>query len=513
MRRLHAILLLALLLPGLPGQVGAQTSGPDFAGEWRGALEAGPRTLTLVFHLAAGEAGLEATMDSPMQGAFGVPFDRVAVSGDTLVLELSAAGARFRGVLADSATLAGTWSQGSVTVPLTMRRGHASPAEGEGGGGADLVPPADTPVPDPSTRPQTPRPPFPYQVEEVTVPRPDAGLELAGTLTLPRGPGSFPGVVLVTGSGPQDRDETVLGHKPFAVLADYLTRRGIAVLRYDDRGVGESTGSHADADSPELAGDAAAVLRALAGHPSVDPARVGVIGHSEGGLIAPMVARDTGLPAFVVLLAGPGLPGDEIILAQSRLIATAQGVDSATVAMSLAVNRALFGVVSAESDPETARRRMRSILNANLDGLTSAERAAAGIPDGAREAWVESQVRQLTDPWFRFFLAYDPAPALEALQVPILAVNGSLDLQVPAGENMAAIEAALARGGNDDVTTRVFPGLNHLFQTAETGTPDEYARIPETMSPAVLESVGDWIVARFGETAEGDERPAGRDDP
>lgn len=499
MRRRYAVLLLALLQPA-SGR--AQLPHADFTGEWRGALEAGAQSLTLVFHVTAGEAGLAAAMDSPMQGAFGVPFDGVSVSGDTLTLELTGARARFRGVLTDSATLVGTWTQGPASLPLTVRRGEAGGGDRDPAGRA-----ADDPgVPDPATRPQTPRPPFPYRVEEVTVPRPDADLALAGTLTLPPGQGPFPGVILVTGSGPQDRDETVLGHKPFAVLADHLTRRGIAVLRYDDRGVGESTGTHGDADTPALAADAAAVLRALADRPEVDADRVGVIGHSEGGLIAPMVAEATGLPAFVVLLAGPGVPGDEVILAQSRLLATARGVDSASVAASLAVNRALFDVVArmaaAGEDPEAGRARMREILNARLDALTPAERTAAGVPDAARDAWVDGQVSQLTDPWFRFFLTYDPAPALERLRVPVLAVNGGLDLQVPAEENLAAIEAALARAGNDDVTTRIFPGLNHLFQSAEIGTVDEYARIEETMNPAVLDFVADWIVARFGGAGE-----------
>lgn len=498
MRPLHALLLAVLLHPA----TAVAQAGPErFAGEWRGALEAGPQSLTLAVHVSTGEAGLEATLDSPMQGAFGVPFDRAVASGDTLTLELTAAQARFRGVLVDPVTLEGTWSQGPASLPLTLRRGDGS-QPGDGTGVSD--PASDPAIPDPSERPQTPRPPFPYQEEEVVVARPEAGLELAGTLTLPGEDGPFPGVVLVTGSGPQDRDETVLGHKPFAVLADYLTRRGVAVLRYDDRGVGASTGTHADADSPALARDAAAVLRALADHPAVDPERVGILGHSEGGIIAPMVARETGLPAFVVLLAGPGVPGDEIILAQSRLLATAQGADSATVAASLAVNRALFDVVTSEDDPEAARARMRAILDTRLDELSPAEREAAGIPDARRAAWVEGQVAQLSDPWFRFFLTYDPAPALEALQVPVLAVNGSLDLQVPAEENLAAIEAALARGGNPDVTTRIFPGLNHLFQAAEVGTVDEYARIRETVNPALLEVVGDWIVERFGNPGTGE---------
>lgn len=492
MRHLCAILFCAAHLLSSP--VGAQAPGTDFTGDWRGTLEAGPQSLTLVFHIVAGESGIEATMDSPMQGAFGVPFDSASASGDSVTLVLTAAQARFRGVLADSTTLEGTWTQGPASLPLRLSRGEAADGSAEPSPAATAGPPA----PDPATRPQTPRPPFPYELEEISVPRPEAGLELAGTLTRPRSTDPVPGVILVTGSGPQDRDETVLGHKPFAVLADHLTRRGVAVLRYDDRGVGESGGVHAEADSPELARDAAAVLRALAGHPAVDPDRVGVIGHSEGGLIAPMVVAETGLPAFVVLLAGPGVPGDEIILAQSRLLALAQGVDSATVAASLAVNRALFDVVNREDDPEVAKERMRTILNTRLDELTPAERAAAGIPDAAREAWVRGQVAQLSDPWFRFFLNYDPAPALEALRVPVLAVNGSLDLQVPARENLAAIEAALARGGNDDVTTRIFPGLNHLFQAAETGTVEEYARIDETMNPAVLDFVADWIVERFG---------------
>jgi hypothetical protein len=321
---------------------------------------------------------------------------------------------------------------------------------------------------------------------------------LAGTLTVPRGDGPHPGVILVSGSGPQDRDETLLGHKPFAVLADHLTRAGIAVLRYDDRGVAASGGVFATATSDDLARDAEAALSWLASRPEVDGDRVGIVGHSEGGLIAPLVASRSELPAFLVLLAGPGMSGAEIILDQTAAGARVQGVDEAYIEESLAVTRALFEIAVREPDAEAAAAEMAALLRARMADVAAETRAMAGIQEGGEEAWIASQVERVNTPWFRYFLGYDPIPALEAVQVPVLAVNGELDVQVTPEANLAAIAAALERAGNPDVTVRELPGLNHLFQEAETGSPAEYAAIDQTMSPRLLELVADWIVARVG---------------
>ena len=310
---------------------------------------------------------------------------------------------------------------------------------------------------------------------------------LAGTLTLPEGPGPFPGAVLVTGSGPQDRDETLFGHKPFLVLSDHLTRAGIAVLRYDDRGVGRSTGDFSVATSEDFTSDALAAVAFLKARKGVGG--VGIVGHSEGGIVGPLAAVRSDAVAFVVMLAGPGIPGCEIIQLQSELINRAEGAPEEVIRLNKDTQARLFAIVDGEPDPRAALPLLRSAL----------ERASAALPQGGSTPQaIEAQIAQINSPWFRFFLTYDPRPTLEAVTVPVLALNGSLDLQVPAEVNLHEVGAALAKGQNPDATTRLLPGLNHLFQQAETGSPSEYARIPETMNPVALEAVSSWILERLG---------------
>ncbi|MHB1193024.1 MAG: alpha/beta hydrolase family protein [Longimicrobiales bacterium] len=471
---LAALTLAAVLAPIRP--LGAQvTPAPQaFQGTWTGVLEAGAAKLRLVFHVAVGAGGaLSGTMDSPDQGAAGIPATSVTAQGSTLRFAVANLGMTYEGTLsADGTRLEGTFTQGPARLPLALSRGEA---------------------PAPPARPQQPKPPFPYRVEEVRITHAAAGVVLGGTLTLPEGAGPFPAVVLVTGSGPQDRDESLMGHKPFLVLADHLTRQGIAVLRYDDRGVGGSTGTFSTATSEDFTSDALAAVAFLKARSGVGA--VGIAGHSEGGLIGPMAAVRSNDVAFVVMLAGPGLPGDEILYLQGALIARAEGASDAQAAANLAIQKRLFAVVRAQPDTAVAAQELRHAL----------QEAVAAFPAETRRrmegeltpAALEAQARQVNSPWFRFFLTYDPRPTLEKVRVPVLALNGSLDLQVPAEENLREVGEALKRGGNPDVTTRLLPGLNHLFQTARTGGPSEYATITETMSPTALEAVSSWILERF----------------
>jgi hypothetical protein len=299
-------------------------------------------------------------------------------------------------------------------------------------------------------------------------------------------------VVLVTGSGPQDRDESLLGHRPFAVLADHLTRQGIAVLRYDDRGVAKSTGRFADATSADFAEDALAAVHYLRTRREVG--KIGIAGHSEGGVIAPMVAVRSPDVAFLVLLAGTGLPGDSILKMQSRLIARASGVSAEMIELSARAQTRMFAAVIEGGDSAAMRARLRQIGAEALAQMTEEQRRASRLTPAAMEA----NIAQISTPWFRYFLAYDPRPTLRRVRVPVLALNGSLDLQVPPKEDLAAIAAALREGGNRDVRTIELPGLNHLFQTTTTGAPTEYAQIEETMSPAALSAISAWILERFG---------------
>jgi uncharacterized protein len=488
MRRYPSIFRAALLLAGAAllhtaSHLDAQQPTPALpaeahvVGTWQGQLEVpGGLTLAIVFHIALDEGGaLAATADSPDQGASGLPVAGVTFEEGRLTLEMPTVGASFRGELVGPDQIEGTFLQGGAEMPLVLER-------------VDEV--------QRRPRPQDPEPPFPYQVEEVRYPNPEADIQLAGTLTLPEGAGPFPAVALITGSGAQNRDLELMGHRPFLVLADHLTRQGIAVLRSDDRGVGESEGDFGRATSRDFAGDAAAAVAYLRERPDVDPSAVGLVGLSEGGLIAPMVATEWDGVAFIVLLAGPGLTGEEILYLQSDLIGRAVGMSDEHLAWNRELQRELFRVVREVEDEEARKARLAETLRDRLGGLAPEARAQLGVPEGGEEGWIEGQLNMMGGPWFRYFLIHDPAPVLRRVEAPVLALNGELDLQVPPEPNLAAIEAALLEGGNPDFTVHELPGLNHLFQSATTGAPDEYARIEETMSPVAMEMVADWILSR-----------------
>ncbi len=464
------LLLVALGMAPLPAA--AQAKEPDpLVGTWTGKLSVpSGGSLPLVFHVAAKDDGtLTATMDSPAQGATGIPLSEVSRAGTKV--HLGAAFGAFDGTMSgDHASIDGTWSQGGASLPLALERGVAAPA-----------PP----------RPQEPKPPFPYRSEDVHIPVPGTDVVLAGTLTLPQGRGPFPAVVLVTGSGPQDRNETVMGHKPFLVLSDYLTRQGIAVLRCDDRGVAQSTGDFATATTRDFANDALAQVEFLHARPEIAHDRIGVVGHSEGGLIAPMVAVRSKDVAFIVLMAGPGLPGLEIIQDQGELIGRAAGTPEDVLEVNKRLQGQMAAILAAEPDPQAAVPKLRAAIEAASDSLSPA------LGEDLRKA-MDVTIRQVNSPWMRFFLAYDPRPTLEKVRVPVLAVDGSKDLQVPPEQDLDAIAKALRKGGDRDVTTVLLPGLNHLFQKAETGLPSEYASIPETMDPTALSAISTWILKRFG---------------
>ena len=468
--RADRLAVIAALLAGAfaAPPAGAQEGGRSLAGSWGGYLEPGPVRLRLQLVVRETEQGTSATFVSVDQGGATIPAD-VSVRADSVVFDVPMIRGAYRAVLsADGDTLTGTWTQGGGTLPLVMVRG------------------ADTAMA--VRRPQEPRRPFPYREEEVAYESTE-GVRLAGTLTLPPGEGPHPAVLLITGSGPQDRDEAILGHRPFLVLSDYLTRRGIAVLRVDDRGVGASTGNAAVATPADFVTDAAAGVRYLRGRPEVGP--IGLIGHSEGGLVAPLVAAGSPDVRFLVLLAGPGTDSRTLLGRQTELIMAAGAVPDSAIRRVRAVQREMFDAVAGTADSAALYARLAAIADRHRRTLSRGEQELMGIhEDGA--------IRLLTAPWMRWFLAYDPQPALRRVTVPVLALNGALDLQVPADENLAAIEQALRAAGNPDVTVEKLPGLNHLFQTARTGLPAEYAQLEETFAPAALRRIAEWIAERFG---------------
>lgn len=458
-------IMAAVAVVGLASGVAAQGPGARLVGSYNGTLDAGVMKLRLGLSIERGANGaLSGVLTSVDQGGARVPVT-VLPQGDTAV-RVETVGAAFQGrISANGDTLAGAFEQGGAKLPLILVRGAAVAG----------------PV-----RPQEPKRPFPYREEEVSfasVP----GVRIAGTLTLPQGRGPFPAAVLITGSGQQDRDESLMGHKPFLLLSDYLTRRGIAVLRMDDRGEGGSTGDFAASTSADFANDVQAAVRFLAARREVARNKIGLIGHSEGGVIAPMVATRSPGVAYVVMLAGTGIPGDSLLRLQGTAVLRASGAPEEMVRRQAESQGRIFAALRQGGDSAAVARRVRA-------ALTPQERAAgASSPDS-----IPAQMRPLLSPWFRYFITYDPRPALRRLTVPTLALNGALDVQVPAKENLAAIGAALRAAGNRDFRVMELPGLNHLFQTARTGAPGEYATIEETMSPAALEAVASWIVQRFG---------------
>jgi len=450
--------LLAGLLAALPLLSFAQSAPPSsLTGDWFGSLG----SLACTAHLQDPPAGPRtATLDIPAQNAQGLPLTFL-VRGDSVYLIVHVAAARFAGRrLPDGQSLAGQWQQGGQRIPLVLRRGT-------------------TPAP---KRPQTPQAPFPYESQDVRFTNPAAQLTLAGTYTRPRGQGPFPAVALLTGSGPEDRNETLFGHQPFAVLADYLTRRGIAVLRFDDRGVGQSGGTLQGTTSADYTTDAQAALAWLRTRPEVRKNRVALIGHSEGGTAAIQAATQPQGPDGLVLLAAPGLPGDEMIVQQVLALNRLHPITPAGLAKIEAQQRAILAAVMHNPDNAPARAQLLPLLNPS---------SATEAPTVAR---VETQIAQLTSPAYRHLLADRPAQALPNVKCPVLALNGSKDVQVVAAPNLAAIRQGLAAGGNRRATVRELPGLNHLFQTAPTGTPSEYGVIEQTFAPEALLVISDWLV-------------------
>ncbi|MDN4059807.1 alpha/beta fold hydrolase [Massilia sp. YIM B02769] len=447
------------LLASMAAVISMTAHAEDAQGIWTGSI-ANSLHVTVKFEKTP-EGKWEATMSVPAQNLV-TKVDDVSVAPDRIGFALNKLRASYAATWNErQQAWTGTWTQGR-TAPLNLKRTTEEAA-----------------------RPKRPQEdaiaarPASYASTEVAFDNAAAGVKLAGTFTVPQGKGPFPAVVLVHGSGSIDRDGSVFGHKTLLVLADHLSRQGIAVLRYDKRGVGKSSGKLKEATTRDLAADAEAALRFLRGRAEVDSQRIGVIGHSEGGLVAPLLAsRDPGI-AFVVMLAGPGVRGDRLLVEQHALLARARGVPEAAIEKDRTMNRALFAAMVEEPTLEAAR---------NKAGLILAEAERKGdLPAGLGASALE----RFGTPWFRELLAYEPAPVLRAVRQPILVLNGERDLQVPAGLDLPPIRAALA--GNPRAVVKEMPRLNHLFQTAKTGGIEEYGQIEESFAPAALDTIAGWI--------------------
>jgi len=458
-------LIIATLLVAVGRNAAAQSQSVE--GFWAGALDTGAVKLRLVMKFSRTPDGkLKGTLDSVDQGANDIPMDVVTFQNSALHVEMKSLGATYDGKLsADGAQITGEFMQG-VKLPLDLKR---------------IEKVSEVAL----KRPQTPKQPYPYDEVEVTYQNQQDKITFGATLTVPRGTGPFPAVVLITGSGLEDRNEALFGHQPFLVLADYLTRRGIAVLRADDRGIGGTTKGSPNDTSENYAGDALAGVAFLKTRKEINPKLIGLVGHSEGGMIAPMAAVRSNDVAFIVLMAGPGLVGDKLLLMQNGLISAAECQNEVTE--SVAQSAKVLAIAKDEKDPAIAKQK----IQAEDAQLAVAARKKLEAQLSASSA----RINQILSPWFRFFLNYDPRPALMKVHVPVLALNGEFDMQVPPREDLAAIEQALKDGGNRDYKIVLLPKLNHLFQTSKTGSPSEYGAIEETIAPVALETMGDWIVA------------------
>jgi len=442
-------------------------SAQDITGQWNGALKVQGTQLRLVFNITKTENGVSSTMDSPDQGAKGIPTTTTSFENSILKITIANAKIEYDGKLGQDNVIVGTFKQGGQSFPMNLSKEKIDKEK--------LV------------RPQEPIKPFPYYSEDITFENKKVGINLAGTLTLPNKEGVFPAVILISGSGPQNRDEELLGHKPFLVLSDFLTKNGIAVLRYDDRGTALSKGDFKTATSANFATDVESAIAYLKTRKEIN--KIGLIGHSEGGLIAPMVASKSKDVAFIVLLAGTGIQGDSLLLLQKKLIEEASGVNKENIQKGQLSNRKVFDIVNKSTNLKQLNSDLTVYFKQILKDNPNTQKPAEMSDDD----FVKLQVKQIASPWMQYFIKYNPAPALEKVKCPVLAVNGEKDLQVPPKENLEAIKKALTKGGNKSVTTKELPNLNHLFQECKTGSPDEYATIEQTFSPIALTEILKWL--------------------
>ncbi|MEI6754050.1 MAG: acyl-CoA thioester hydrolase/BAAT C-terminal domain-containing protein [Paludibacter sp.] len=441
----------------------------DATGEWNGALKVGGMQLRLVFHVTKTDKGYSATMDSPDQGQKNIPMSKATFENKTLTIEMAAARISYTGTLVTTDSINGTFSQAGQNFPMNLTRKLIKKQEVK--------------------RPQEPLKPYPYYSEEVIFENTKENISLAGTLTLPTKEGRFPVVVLITGSGPQNRDEELMGHKPFLVITDYLTRNGIGVLRFDDRGCFASKGNFKTATTNDFAMDVESAVNYLKTRKEIDQNHIGLIGHSEGGIIAPIVASKNKDVSFIVLMAGTGVSGGDILLKQQEDIGRINGIEESSIKLTRDINKDVYQKISQISDTAKLSIELRTYLKSRIKDVP-----AKDIPKDMKEDdMLNAQLTATLNPWMLNFIRYNPASTLEKVKCSVLALNGDKDLQVCSKINLPAIEIALKKGGNTHYTIKELPGLNHLFQECKTGSPSEYAEIEQTVSPKTLETMTSWI--------------------
>jgi uncharacterized protein len=441
--------------------------GQDITGQWLGTLNVQGMKLRLVFNIQQKDSAYKATMDSPDQGVKGLPVTAVEFKNTFLKISVAAAQINYEGTL-ENDKITGTFKQGGLSLPLNLSKNLEEQAK--------------------INRPQEPKKPYPYYSEELVFTNKKENITLAGTLTLPTKEGKYPVVVLISGSGPQNRDCEIVGHKSFLLIADYLTKRGIGVLRYDDRGVAESKGIFSAATSQDFATDVEAAVSYLKTRNDINPKKIGLIGHSEGGLIAPMVAAKSKDVSFIVLLAGVGVNGGDVLLTQQRAISEGMGLNQKAIDLNYGINKKAYDLIKKSQNADNLKKELTDYFEKTIK-----ETPYAKPPQMSEVDYVKAQVTANSNVWLQYFIRFDPANTLKNVKCPVLALNGDKDLQVSSKINLKAIEEALKKAKNKRVTIKEMPNLNHLFQECKTGLTIEYGEIEQTFSPTALNEMGVWL--------------------
>ncbi len=465
---IHSILLSGLILLSCH-QIKAQNKAIE--GNWEGTLAINSITLKVILHIQKNiDKTYKGTFDSPDQGAYGIAFTSVVFNTPKLTCSLPKMQLKVEGILNPSDSLKLVWQQGPATFPLTMSRSV---------GEKKIV------------RPQEPIGELPYESLEVSFKNVKQNLTIFGTLTIPKGKGPFPAVVLISGSGPQDRNSEIFGHKPFLVLSDYLTKQGIAVLRYDDRGTGKSEGVFKSATSLDFAEDAEYAFKFLTDQKRINTSKVGLLGHSEGGMIAPMISAKNKNVAFEILVAGPAIPIDSLMYEQLEMTLKAAGTPDAAIKAQLKFNHRLFNYLKSKPDYATANAGLDSFIKVTL--ITEIDHDTTGYSKTLKEQ--QQMLHAIVTPWFHYFINYVPDKNLSKIMSPVLGIYGGKDVQVAAISNAIALQTILSRSGIGGFKVHTFPDLNHLMQHAGTGAVTEYGQIEETFAPEVMEMITTWILA------------------
>ena len=458
----------------------------NFTGTWEGALDVQGNQIPIVFHIKKDSTNKwKAAFDSPSQHAFNLPCSEVIVKDDSIILIMAILNGKYAGLAnTDKSQIAGSWFQGPGSLPLTVKKT------------------SDTAMVKEQKRPQTPRPPFPYHSEDVVYSNADQSIQFGGTLTYPKTDSlkgiaavhSYPAVILITGSGEQDRDETLFDHKPFAVIADYLTKQGFVVLRVDDRGMGKTTGFFSDATSMDFAKDVEAGLDFLEKQPMVNKNKIGLIGHSEGGLIAPIVADERSEIKFIILLAGPGIPIIDLMQQQMEAVSKSNGETAAKARANGQLMRIVWDEAAKNEDSTTTVQHIRMKIESWSKTLDTATLAKFKNQDTASiNRQITEAMKALNGKWYKYFISFNPQPYLEKLDCEVLALNGSKDVQVIAVTNLKGIKQSLQKSKSTKYDVIEVPALNHLFQTCVICNPAEYIVLEESFSPVALEIMGSWL--------------------